>query len=65
MNQHEIQNYLSFQRQQQQKQEDACPLFYGGLAVVDSRFRVLAERGLDPREGREWGQPICGCCPIS
>lgn len=54
MNQHEIQNYLSFQRQQQQKQEDACPLFYGGLAVVDSRFRVLAERGLDPREGREW-----------
>lgn len=55
MNQHEIQNYLSFQEQQQQKQEDACPLFYGGFAIVDSRFRVLAERGLDPHEGREWG----------
>ena len=43
---YEIHNYLSFRKQQEHKQEKACPLFYGELAVLNSRFRILAARGM-------------------
>lgn len=51
MNQHEINNYLSFKKQYKNKYEDACPLFYGDFAIVDGRMHILAARGLTFCEG--------------
>lgn len=51
MNQHEINNYLSFKKQYKNKYEDACPLFYGDFALVDGGMRILAARGLTLCEG--------------
>lgn len=42
----ELRNYIPFQKQQEGKDEVACPAFCGDLAVLDDRFRVLAARGL-------------------
>lgn len=42
----ELRNYVPFQKQQEGKEEVACPAFCGDLAVLDAQFRVLAARGL-------------------
>lgn len=52
MKRYEIQNYLPFRRQQRSKQESSCPLFYGDFALVNSRFEVLASRGVHMPEGK-------------
>ena len=50
---YEIHNYLSFRKQQEHKQEKACPLFYGERAVLNSRFRILAARGMTLERKKE------------
>ena len=52
MKRYEIQNYLPFRRQQRSKQESSCPLFYGDFALINSRFEVLASRGVHMPEGK-------------
>ena len=52
MKPYEVHNYLSFRRQQRSKQESTCPLFYGDFALLNSRFEVLASRGIHMQEGK-------------
>lgn len=59
-NQHEVHNYQSFRKQQEHKHEKACPLFYGDLAVLDSRFRILAARGMTLEQKTELLLPPAG-----
>lgn len=53
MSQHKLNlnNFLSFRSLYRNKYEDACPLFYGDLAIADSAFRILAARGQAFHEG--------------